>query len=246
VCASPAENGLLIAADISRERIAVLASGGIESAILTALLSDHFEQVQPIYVQFGLHWETAEEAHFRNYLAAIANDKLLPLKTLQQPVQDLYGSHWSVSGRDVPDSSTPDEAVFLPGRNLLLLVKTLIWCASNNIPTIAMGHLQTNPFPDATSEFFAATAQAASLAMESPLKVVRPFGIMHKHQVLQLGRDLPLHLSFSCIAPVERHTGTFVHCGRCNKCAERQNAFSRLSLDDRTIYATTPIAAAPA
>ena len=39
---------------------------------------------------------------------------------------------------------------------------------------------------------------------------------------------------FSCIAPrAERH------CGHCNKCAERQLAFTQLGMADTTVYATS-------
>jgi 7-cyano-7-deazaguanine synthase len=54
---------------------------------------------------------------------------------------------------------------------------------------------------------------------------------MTKRQVMQLGRELPLELTFSCIAPVGE-----LHCGRCNKCAERQAAFHEAAIVDRTIY----------
>jgi 7-cyano-7-deazaguanine synthase len=232
------KNELLIPAEAGTERIAVLASGGIESAILTARLCEHFEEVQPIYVRFGLQWERAEEIHFRRYLDAIAAGNLLPLKTISQPVDDIYGNHWSLSHGDVPDASTPDESVFLPGRNLLLLSKAFIWCASQGIPTIAMGHLQTNPFPDATDEFFKSLQSAASTALDYSMTIIRPFGSMHKHQVLQLGSGLPLGLTFSCISPIERSGEMFLHCGRCNKCAERQNAFRHLGISDRTEYDT--------
>jgi 7-cyano-7-deazaguanine synthase len=233
------ENELLIPAEAGRKRVAVLASGGIESAILTAKLREHYEEVQPIYVRFGLQWERAEEIHFRRYLDAVAGGNLLPLKTLSQPVDDVYGSHWSLSFGDVPDASTPDESVFLPGRNLLLLSKAFIWCASRGIPTIAMGHLQTNPFPDATDEFFKCLQSAASMALDYSMTIIRPFGAMHKHQVLHLGLGLPLDLTFSCISPIERSAQTFLHCGRCNKCAERQSAFRRLGISDSTEYDTT-------
>jgi 7-cyano-7-deazaguanine synthase len=56
---------------------------------------------------------------------------------------------------------------------------------------------------------------------------------MNKNQVMQLGRELPLELTFSCIAPLRG-----LHCGRCNKCAERQAAFRAAALPDRTAYAT--------
>jgi 7-cyano-7-deazaguanine synthase len=49
---------------------------------------------------------------------------------------------------------------------------------------------------------------------------------------MALGRDMPLELTFSCLAPVAG-----LHCGRCNKCAERQAAFRDAGIDDRTEYA---------
>jgi 7-cyano-7-deazaguanine synthase len=55
---------------------------------------------------------------------------------------------------------------------------------------------------------------------------------MEKKDVMQLGRKLPLALTFSCIAPVGG-----LHCGQCNKCAERRRAFRSVNVDDPTHYA---------
>ena len=54
----------------------------------------------------------------------------------------------------VPGSETPDEAVYLPGRNLLLTVKAAVWCRLRDIDTLALGSLGSNPFPDSTPDFF--------------------------------------------------------------------------------------------
>ena len=56
----------------------------------------------------------------------------------------------------MPDDKTPDEAVFLPGRNVLLLAKPLVWCHLNKVPELALAPLGSNPFADATAEFFTA------------------------------------------------------------------------------------------
>ena len=45
--------------------VAVLASGGLDSAILVAELLRQGRAVHPIYVRFGLAWEPTEEAHLR-------------------------------------------------------------------------------------------------------------------------------------------------------------------------------------
>jgi 7-cyano-7-deazaguanine synthase len=146
-------------------------------------------------------------------------------------VADLYGPHWSITGQAVPDADSPDEAVFLPGRNVLLLAKTLLWCHLHRVPAVALALLGANPFPDATPEFFAAYRDAVNRAVGGRVQVLRPYAGMSKAQVLERGRDLPLALTFSCIRPVNVR-----HCGACNKCAERRRAFAEAGLPDATEY----------
>jgi len=68
-------------------------------------------------------------------------------------------------------------------------------------------------------------------ATRGEIRFVRPFADLAKSEVMQLGRALPLELTFSCIAPVGGR-----HCGACNKCAERQSAFRSAGLADPTRY----------
>lgn len=222
------------------DELVVLASGGVDSAILVADQAAHGNIVQPVYIRFGLAWEQVEEAHLRRFLDAISGPlDTRPLAVLELPIADVYGGHWSVSGTDTPDESTPDEAVYLPGRNLLLLAKTTVWCALHGMSRIALGTLQGNPFADSSPEFLAGLAGLSGLALGHPLEVVTPFAHLTKAQVLAvalaLGRGhagLPLEHTFSCIAPVDA-----IHCGRCNKCAERRKAFAEAGVEDRTPYA---------
>jgi 7-cyano-7-deazaguanine synthase len=213
--------------------VAVLASGGVDSAILVSHLAGEGREVTPVYVRFGLAWEDVEARHLERFLASLPSPHVKPLILLDLPVADIYGAHWSVTGRDVPDDGSSDEAVYLPGRNLLLLAKSSVWCALNGIPTIAIGTLAANPFPDADREFFAGFSALAARALDRPLEVVTPFAGRAKHEVLEIGRDLALDLTFSCIAPRSER-----HCGRCNKCAERRLAFGELGIADATEYAT--------
>jgi len=214
--------------------VAVLASGGLDSAILVADLVSEGREVTPIYVRFGLGWEDVEVLHLKRFLASLPASRAKPLIVLDLPVADIYGAHWSVTGHDVPDDNSPDEAVYLPGRNLLLLAKSSVWCALNGIPTIALGTLAANPFPDADLAFFADFSALAGRALGRPFEVVTPFAGRKKHEVLEIGRQFALDLTFSCIAPRSQR-----HCGRCNKCAERRLAFSELGMADTTEYAAS-------
>jgi 7-cyano-7-deazaguanine synthase len=140
----------------------------------------------------------------------------------------------------VPDDASPDEAVFLPGRNPLLLVKPVLWCQMHGVRRLALATLANNPFDDATPAFFASFEEMFWQATRERVPIIRPFERMSKHRVMELGRNLPLELTFSCLAPVQG-----IHCGRCNKCAERRLAFRRVKLDDRTRYFQTEVPRQP-
>ncbi len=219
---------------------AVLTSGGLDSAILVAHVASQLltATVTPIYIRSGLAWETVELRYLQQYLEKLKPrfGNLQPLVILDQPTADLYGNHWSTTGESVPDESTPDEAVYLPGRNLLLTLKGLLWCHLHRVSQLALGVLVSNPFPDASASFFASFAHAVGMGVNDPtLRIIAPFDTLHKTDVMHLGKDLPLEWSFSCIQPIDN-----LHCGHCNKCAERQHAFRDAGMIDPTEYHTIP------
>jgi 7-cyano-7-deazaguanine synthase len=211
--------------------LAVLVSGGLDSAILLAESVRQRAAVWPLYVRHGLHWEAAELAWLRRYAGALDLPALRPLQALELPVADLYGRHWSVTGEGVPDAETPDEAVYLPGRNVLLLAKAMLWCRLHAVGAVALATLRGNPFPDATPEFFAGFEGAVNRATGGAVRVLRPYAALDKVEVMRRGRGLPLGLTFSCIRPTGER-----HCGRCNKCAERRRAFADADMADPTDY----------
>jgi 7-cyano-7-deazaguanine synthase len=211
----------------------VLLSGGLDSAILVGHLLAEGRRVQPFYVRSHLVWERHELEAARRFLAVLAMPGLAPLVVFDMPMRDVYGDeHWSLTGQDVPGAESPDSAVYLPGRNALLLLKPALWCRLHGIEHLALAVLASNPFGDATPEFFAAMESMLERATGGSVRLLRPFAHLDKRQVLALGQSLPLDLTFSCIAPVAGR-----HCGRCNKCAERIAAFRAAEMPDLTVYA---------
>jgi len=213
-------------------RIAVLTSGGLDSAVLVAEAARRYDAVFPIYIRSGLAWEEVELEHLRRFLASIRTRSLQDLVVMDMPVRDLYGEHWSLTSANVPDAASEDSAVYLPGRNLLLMLKAMIWCQLHEAPLLALGLLKGNPFPDATPGFFTSFQHAVNAGIEGSVRIVRPFSELRKVDVIRLGSTLPLEWSFSCINPQHGR-----HCGRCNKCAERRRAFEAAGISDPTAYA---------
>lgn len=213
--------------------LGVLASGGLDSAILVGDLLRQGRRVQPIYIRTGLVWQTQELPALRRFLGEIVTPDLAELVVLDLPLVDLYAGHWSLTSENIPAADSPDEAVFLPGRNALLLVKAAVWCQLQGVGELAMAPLGTSPFEDAGEAFFRDFQSAINRGSLQSVKLLRPFAQMTKRQVMALGRGLPLELTFSCLSPIGG-----LHCGRCNKCAERQTAFRDVDMEDRTSYAS--------
>ena len=217
---------------------AVLLSAGLDSAVLAAAEARAGE-VHPIYVSAGLAWEGGELAALDRLLAAAPfTQHVAPLAVLSFTVEDLYpATHWALRG-EPPAFDTPDENVYLAGRNIMLLSKAAIYCARIGTGRIALGPLAGNPFPDATPQFFDTMARALSLGLAHTIVVDAPFAAMQKSDVIRLGVELgvPLELTLSCMNPQEGR-----HCGQCSKCRERRDAFHAAGIADPTRYATAPL-----
>ncbi len=215
--------------------LAVLCSGGLDSAILLGEELGRRSAVFPLYVRSGLAYEPVELRYLRRYLGAVRGRGLRPLVILDMPAEDLYGNHWSIAGKGAPARGSADEHVFLPGRNVLLLTKAMLWCHLHQVPAVALGSLATNPFPDATPRFFSALEDVVNQSVQGSVRIELPFAGLTKTDVMQRGRGLPLELTFSCIQPRRG-----LHCGGCNKCGERQQAFADAAITDPTRYAYPP------
>jgi 7-cyano-7-deazaguanine synthase len=215
---------------------AVLLSAGLDSAVLAAFEA-RSSHVHPIYVSAGMAWEPEELAALEHLLLSPPFASLAPLARLTFPVRDLYPpTHWALRG-EPPAFDTPDEDVYLTGRNIILLTKAGIYCTQHGIARIVLGPLAGNPFPDATPEFFDSMARALSLGLAQSIRIDAPFAGKPKAEVIAMGLELgvPLELTLSCMSPDGGR-----HCGMCSKCRERRDAFNEAGVPDPTRYAVQP------
>lgn len=192
--------------------------------------------VQPVYVSVGLAWEPAERRMLDRFMAK-APSGVQPVVALRVDMTDVYPArHWAIEGRP-PAYHTPDEDVYLHGRNIVLLAKASVYCAMTGIPRLVLGTLDANPFPDATPAFRIAMAEALSLGLAHDVRIDAPYARLDKTEVVRRGIALgvPLDLTLSCMNPVMPEPQ---HCGVCSKCRERHDGFVDAGMPDPTRYAS--------
>jgi len=232
---------------MSKNYTAVLFSAGLDSAVLAADALTH-GRVRPLYVSVGFAWEDEERAMAARILARPPfAGHVDPLVTLSFDMRDVFPpSHWAVRG-EPPAFDTPDEDVYIHGRNVILASKAAVYlsrAAFAEAPApevrlrLLLGTLAGNPFPDATADFFAAMSRALSLGVGTAIEIAAPFAAWHKADVIRRGVELavPMELTLSCMQPRQG-----LHCGRCSKCRERRDAFHEAGVADPTSYRQAPI-----
>lgn len=216
----------------------VLLSGGLDSAVLAAHEATT-ATILPVYVSVGLAWEEAELLMVERVLASAAlRGKTAPLARVSFTMRDVYSpSHWAIRGVP-PAYDTPDDEVYLDGRNLVLLTKAGVLAAKAGGHRIALGPLAGNPFPDARPAFFSAMATALSLGLDHVIEIATPFLNWDKQAVIARGVELgvPFELTLSCMNPIVT-SGLPQHCGLCSKCRERRDAFAAAGVSDPSAYA---------
>lgn len=219
----------------------VLLSGGLDSAVLLAHEAAQ-APVLPLYVASGLAWEALEREMLGRLLTHWPSPSVLPLHVVDVPVADVYPpAHWALTGHP-PAYDTPDDDVYLIGRNVLLLGKAAVVAARQRATRIVLGPLAGNPFPDARPAFFLAMATALSLGLDHALLIEAPFLTWQKCDVIRLGVALGVDFActLSCMNPVATASPDVLpaaHCGLCSKCRERRDAFADAGVTDPTTYA---------
>jgi len=215
----------------------VLISGGLDSAIMAGMTLESGEPVFPLYVRQGFVWEDEELAAVGRFLRSLGNRASkqllneLSVATISAPAK--FSVSWAMKEEDLPPHvDTPDEDVYLPGRNLALLSQASILAYSVGVSRIKLGILHSNPFPDATENFFRSFENSVFEAMQWRVRVETPLASMSKIDVIQRGIHFDLGNTISCARPRDG-----IHCGLCSKCSERYRAFRKAGLIDPARYA---------
>lgn len=195
--------------------------------------------MRAFYVSVGFAWEAEELAMAARLFARPPFEG--SFEVLRFDMTDVFPpTHWAIRG-EPPAFDTPDEDVYIDGRNVILLSKAAVYAVRPQFEskdvTLLLGSLACNPFPDATPEFFAAMSRALSLGLDARITIEAPFAVLDKADVIKKGIELgvPLELTLSCMQPKDG-----LHCAKCSKCRERRDAFREAGVPDPTSYREQP------
>jgi len=187
-----------------------LVSGGIDSLVMSKLISLQGEKQIPIFIDYG---QLAREKEW------MACQKIFKKSNLPKPTKFDLSGYGKIMATGITDSSKQiyDDA-FLPGRNLLFLVVACSYANYKGADRVAIGLLEekSHLFPDQTERFIVNANIASNEALNDDIVIVTPLINFSKKDVISLAKNykLPIADTYSC------HSGNEQYCGKCISCLE--------------------------
>ena len=187
-------------------RIVVLASGGIDSALMISMFRKDEHEILPLHINYG---HLAEEKEWECCKKICESHSLEPFR------MDITGFGKLPSGLT---DKTLDiyEKAFLPTRNLTFITLGAAYAYSKSCDVVAIGLLSNPIFPDQTKDFIEKAQISISTALGKPLHILSPLIDLDKRDVLRLAEEFGLsRITYYC------HAGGETPCGKCISCRER-------------------------
>ncbi len=217
------------------EKIVLVLSGGMDSAVLLYHLLDAGHIVKTLSINYG-------QRHVRELDSAAAlsgrvgvEHRIVDLST----INPLLGNNSLSSDQtEIPEGHYEEESMKLtvvPNRNMIMLSVAVGWALALKFDAVAYGaHSGDHAiYPDCREEFAQALDRAVSLCDWHGMRLMRPFVKMDKGEIAKRGAALgvPFDLTWTC------YNGGEVHCGKCGACQERREAFAAHGIDDPVVFA---------
>lgn len=197
--------------------IVTLVSGGIDSLVMSKIISLQEEEQIPIFIDYG------QLARDREWAAC---QLVLRESNLPAPTRIDLSGYGRLMPTGITDSTKHihDDA-FLPGRNLLFLVVASSYAHYKGAKKVAIGLLteKFHLFPDQTGRFIVNTNIAINEALNDDIAIVTPLINFTKNDIIKLAEHykLPINGTYSC------HSGNAKYCGKCISCIELSNSIGK-------------------
>ena len=216
------------------EKIVLVLSGGMDSAVLLYHLLDAGHTLKTLSVNYG-------QRHVREIESAAALSERVGVEHRiadLRSINPLLGSNSLSSAEiEVPEGHYAEESMkqtVVPNRNMIMLSVAVGWALALQFDAVAYGaHSGDHAiYPDCREEFAQALDQAVGLCDWQGMQLMRPFVHLDKGAIAQRGDALgvPFELTWTC------YKGGEVHCGKCGACQERREAFAAHRITDPVTF----------
>jgi len=214
----------------------VLLSGGLDSATAVALSVSQGWETHCLTVDYG-------QMHSLEIRKAEIIAERLGASKHHSATVILPMMKTGMLGEDMPTRTLEEiraaeiSSAFMPGRNSMLISLALTLSDEVQAREIWIGcNADDATFPDCSPDFIAAMGRIARLSSSSKPRICAPFLRSSKADVARRSIEFGLvgpELTVSCFRPLPAPPH---HCGVCDACIVRFNAFKEAGVIDPTEY----------
>jgi 7-cyano-7-deazaguanine synthase len=208
----------------------VVLSGGPDSTVVAYWAKNKGYDVYGLTFNYG-QISTKEVECARKIAAKLhISIKVIDLSSLK----DIFAGVTSLVDENIQMTTDFSQPIIVPFRNAIFLSVAVAYAISINSKKIFYGAQGSDAqnYPDCRKEFYEYFEQTARLGTNQELEIEAPFSNVPKSEIIKLGTKLgvPFHLTWSCYLNLPKH------CGKCESCINRKNAFKQSGITDPTEY----------
>lgn len=215
----------------------VLMSGGMDSALCTAIAKSDGYDIAALHLNYGQRTQKREEKAFIDLcdFYAVKHKLIVDVGYFKQ----IGGSSLTDPNIEVPEAKFNKNEIpntYVPFRNGNILAIAASWAETLGAEAIYIGAVEqdSSGYPDCRAEFFQAYQNAINLGTrpETNLKIITPIIHLSKKEIVQQGvlLNVPLYLTWSC------YTREDAACGKCESCLLRLRGFEQAGYRDPIRY----------
>lgn len=215
----------------------VLASGGMDSCVTTAIAARESDEIAMLHVSYGQRTEKRERKAFNDIADFYGVGKRLVTSIAhltQIGGSSLTDKNIAVSQANLAATEIPTS--YVPFRNAHLLSIATSWAEIIGAHRIYIGAVaeDSSGYPDCRPEYYEAFNRLIEVGTkpETQIKIMTPVITLKKSDIIQQGIALnaPLQLSWSCYKAEDKA------CGECDSCALRLRGFQAAGIPDPIPY----------
>ena len=226
---------------MSRELAVVLASGGMDSAVVTAIASQTC-RLALLHLNYGQRTAAKELQAFEELAGFYQVEKTLVVDVghlSQIGGSSLTDTDIAIAQADLESTEIPTS--YVPFRNANMLAVATSWAEVISATKIFIGAVEedSSGYPDCRREFYDAFEKVVDIGTKpsTQIEIVTPIITLKKHKIVLKGKKLgvPFELTWSCY---QREDAA---CGVCDSCGFRLRGFQKAGLEDPIEYAERPV-----